>query len=312
MNKKKWGPIYWYIIHTVSASLIENNNNIENNNKIENNNNIENIKKFYILLPHILPCSICSLHTVSYIKKDSPLLCNNKVSLLRWTLRFHNDTNTILSKKTYIYNILIKYSNFLNHKKLFYFIDILNELKDILTENYRNVYYKEVINLLQKILPCTVCCNNMKLIKNNIYDNFLNLMYSHFPNNNSKQVYKYTGFKCNKYLLDISTLITSKYIEKGSVLYKYFPVSSHSSYYINFIATFECPNIQIYAILNNKLILLLIKNNKYNRYKLDSGKLEKIILTINNIREGLICFTILFNDNCNNFCLDKININNML
>ena len=51
MDKNIWGHVYWHFIHKDALNI--------NDNKI-----LSNVKKFYLLLPYIFPCSMCANNTL--------------------------------------------------------------------------------------------------------------------------------------------------------------------------------------------------------------------------------------------------------
>lgn len=251
MDKKEWGPIFWYIIHKFSENIT--------------NENINKIKRFYLILPYILPCNICSNHTVEYLKKDNPNICYTSSDLLRWTFRFHNNTNILLGKKTEYYSILQKYKKKLDHKITYKFINILNKLLKVSYNILYKKYYEEMIDLLQYILPCNVCSENINLVKNNILykDCFYNFMYSHFPKKNSNDIYKETGIKNIGIEPQINNNIISGNIYNNFNLYKYYPVLSNQKYKLNLYIVSISKN-ELFIKYNNKTCNFTINKQKTN------------------------------------------------
>lgn len=289
MNKNIWGPIYWYIIHKIVHNFIENKT-IKNSDIL-----INKIKRFYIILPYILPCNKCSDHTIKYIEKDNPSECKNAVDLFQWTFKFHNYTNIFLKKKKYTHDILFQYDNFLNHEMLYNFLIVLEKLKIVSSNFFYINYYNETIRLLRYILPCNICSENIKLIQNNMNDkNLENLMFSHFPNEKSTNTYKYFGFKIN--------------IKNDSLLYRYIPVIPGKTYEIFILIKNEDFDVKFYVMYNNKS---LIKSD----FILLNKSLKKIKIVIPEINQnikknGLLCLKIFFNK-CKTFSLEKLCINNI-
>ena len=252
------------------------------------------------------------------------------MDILRWTFRFHNNTNILLEKKSYSYNILYQYKEFLNHKILYTFLQILETLfckSNKNKENYFNIeYYKELKNILKYIIPCDVCCENIKLLKNNI--NLKKIMYSHFPNENSSDVYKYTGLtnknNCLTLLnnkINVNNLSNAENLSSLNLkyIYKYYPILSNEVYEISIIILYDntlhsetIDNINIKFIDNNNNdVFFVIDDHKYENYTLLNKKQEKIKIIIthksNNI--SLLCLCLYSNKNTINYIVDKLLIN---
>ena len=278
MDKQVWGPIYWYVIHKAS----ENINNIVI---------LDKIKRFYLILPHILPCHICANHSSNYIKLDNPNMCQTGIELFRWTLRFHNNTNILLGKKTYYYNILQKYKRFLNHKKMHSFINILNKLLISSKDNLYKKYYNETIELLQYIFKCKVCCENLYLLKNVISPkiNLDNFMYSHFPTKNSKSVYINTGIKSKGIKLKLKNNIITGKIYNDCNIYKYYPVLPDQKYnlLLNMYSVSEnalfvtCNDKPCGFTINNKETCKLHNDINFIEIKTPPSNLSSELLKIN-------------------------------
>jgi len=301
MDKEVWGPIYWQIIHEAAVN-------------INDEKTLSNVKRFYLLLPYVLPCSMCANHTLKYIKIDDPNKYKTSMELVRWTFRFHNCTNVSLGKKTYYYDILSKYKKNPNHKNIYTFLNILNNLFEISYNVFYDIYYKKVIALLHSVLNCKVCCKNIQLLKNiYIKDNFNILMYSHFPTEKSNDIYMYTGFKYKGINLKLNDNKISGTFNDSFCFYKYYPIVTNQKYIVelNILCTVD---IKLYISFNKKPLTFVVDNKKYDKYTLNNQqiKIELLSFDISNEQFGLLKLNIFYDkrlDKINSFVLEKINVN---
>lgn len=301
MNKNVWGPIYWQIIHEAAVNIYDEKT-------------LSNVKRFYLLLPYILPCSMCANHTLKYIKVDNPNKCKTGMELFRWTFRFHNYTNVLLGKQTYYYNILSMYKKYPNHKNIYTFLNILNNLFEITYNIFYDIYYKKVITLLHFILKCKVCCKNIQLLKNiYIKDNFDILMYSHFPTEKSDDVYKYTGFKYRGIDLKLKDNKISGFFNNNFCVYKYYPIVTNQKYVIE-LDILCIVDIELCITCNEKPLTFIIDNKKYDKYILNNQQIKIEVMSSNILNEQVELLKLnIFYDKCldkiNSFVLEKINVN---
>ena len=209
MNNFKWGPFFWYFIHRIASYK---------------KNKVSDVKKFYYLLPFLIPCSECKIHTIEYYKKDNYSDCESLEDLFRWSFRFHNLINIKNNKKVHFYDILKSYYGKTDHNMIYTFVSILwiskkkckseanipHEYKseanvpqehmkyfnnkgnyntiNLIDDN--QIFYNEFFKLLPSIFPCSVCKENLLLIKNKMNGYFINLLMScHFPDNKSSVIY---------------------------------------------------------------------------------------------------------------------------
>lgn len=87
-----WGPDTWYVIHVIADSSPDNFTAKET----------EYYKQFYSSLAEVLPCPSCAVHYREFLKTDPPE-CNNRVDLLKWTVRAHNNANKNTGKSELSY-----------------------------------------------------------------------------------------------------------------------------------------------------------------------------------------------------------------
>ena len=77
-----WGPKAWDFLHTVSFAY-------PNNPSYQQRQSAMN---FFMALPDMLPCKMCGDHCRENLQKNPPRV-ENKDSISRWLVDFHNDVN---------------------------------------------------------------------------------------------------------------------------------------------------------------------------------------------------------------------------
>jgi hypothetical protein len=85
-----WGPHGWKFIHYVTLGYPENPTKSDK----------QHYESFFILLKHILPCSICANHykeTYEQMPLNDTIL-NNRELLIRWGIDLHNVVNKMKNK----------------------------------------------------------------------------------------------------------------------------------------------------------------------------------------------------------------------
>ena len=90
-----WGPVVWHALHYITLGYPTN----------PSNDNKEKYKLFFTLLSDVLPCSICAEHFAENLK-NMPLsddVLNNKESLIKWLIEFHNVVNEKNNKPIILY-----------------------------------------------------------------------------------------------------------------------------------------------------------------------------------------------------------------
>ena len=90
MTPGEWGPFIWHLIHNI-AFLIPSDEYFINYKQYYIN--------FFYCLKKIIPCPICRNHYNKLIDRNSPMKCNNKQSLIQWTIDIHNNVNSRLGKQ---------------------------------------------------------------------------------------------------------------------------------------------------------------------------------------------------------------------
>jgi len=95
-----WGPHGWKFLHFVALGYPK---------KPTNEDKI-NYKTFFMLIPTILPCSICSNHYIENLKQY-PItddILEDKIKLFNWTVNMHNKVNILNGKQTVDYDTALK------------------------------------------------------------------------------------------------------------------------------------------------------------------------------------------------------------
>ncbi len=95
-----WGPYGWKFIHFVALGYPKNPTEED---KL-------NYKTFFMLIPSILPCSICSAHFADNLLKY-PItddILTDRIKLFNWSVDMHNEVNIINEKKRIDYDTALK------------------------------------------------------------------------------------------------------------------------------------------------------------------------------------------------------------
>ena len=85
-----WGPVVWHALHYITLGYPTN----------PSEDNKQKYKQFFTLLYDVLPCSICAHHFSENLIK-MPLtdqVLQNKESLIKWLIDFHNVVNEMNKK----------------------------------------------------------------------------------------------------------------------------------------------------------------------------------------------------------------------
>ena len=88
ISPKIWGPKAWEFLHAISFGYSDNPSETEK----------ENMLKFFMSLPYTLPCNICAGHCKKNLETNPPRV-DNKDSLSRWLVDFHNNVNDQTNKE---------------------------------------------------------------------------------------------------------------------------------------------------------------------------------------------------------------------
>ena len=115
-----WGPHGWKFLHFVALGYPKNPTEED---KI-------NYKTFFMLVPSILPCSICSSHFAENLKKHpiTDEILKDRIKLFNWSVDMHNEVNIINGKETVDYDSALKL--------------IINNFKDTHVEDHQITHKK--------------------------------------------------------------------------------------------------------------------------------------------------------------------------
>ena len=89
MKPGQWGPLIWYLIHSIAFAIDDDDYFIKNRGLYF---------KFYSTLQKIIPCPICRNHFNNIMKRKDINNCNTKASMIDWTISKHNIVNKKLKK----------------------------------------------------------------------------------------------------------------------------------------------------------------------------------------------------------------------
>lgn len=141
MKPREWGPNIWYLLHTITYNIPDDNYFIK-------------YSSYYVMffnsLKQILPCPICRGHLKQLMNKNDINNCKTKNDLIEWCINRHNDVNKKLSKTTLNRN---------NIDNLYKTIDIKRVIKaiDLLVFNFQYRFpinhYKDFFNSLRVVFP---------------------------------------------------------------------------------------------------------------------------------------------------------------
>ena len=87
MDTRFWGPSGWRLLHMIVATPLKNRNELT-------------IKRFFELLPYVLPCKFCRHSLSSYYEKRP--IPGKFADLEKWLYHIHNDVNDKLRSQNLI------------------------------------------------------------------------------------------------------------------------------------------------------------------------------------------------------------------
>jgi hypothetical protein len=133
-----WGPVIWHALHYITLGYP--NNPTEDNKK--------KYKQFFTLLSDTIPCSICANHyseNLLIMPLDDKVL-ENKESLIKWLIDFHNVVNEKNNKPIIKYEDarkMIEKNKDCNHNIIHIPapIEPTNIKKVDSSKNFFNIYY---------------------------------------------------------------------------------------------------------------------------------------------------------------------------
>ena len=96
-DRNEWGPKLWDILHTFSYNYSDTPTYDEQ----------LNARHFFTSICSLLPCDYCKNHCKDFVYSNPPIV-DNRNSLIKWGLLFHNSVNIRLHKKTWLRDDLDK------------------------------------------------------------------------------------------------------------------------------------------------------------------------------------------------------------
>jgi hypothetical protein len=88
METNYWGPGMWNALHSITFDFPENATEQDR----------QNYRIFFHSLKYVLPCASCREHYKQGIENDMPIELDNRDSISRWLVNFHNSVNKRLGK----------------------------------------------------------------------------------------------------------------------------------------------------------------------------------------------------------------------
>ena len=98
MSIQEWGPITWYLFHTLAEKIKDEYFEIE----------LPNILNNIRIICNILPCPECKEHALYYLKTANVNKIKTKDQLKLFLLYFHNEVNARNNKKLFTFEELNK------------------------------------------------------------------------------------------------------------------------------------------------------------------------------------------------------------
>ncbi len=132
-----WGPVIWHALHYITLGYPTQ----------PTDDNKRKYKEFFTLLSDVLPCSICANHFSENLVKmplDDKVL-ENKESLIKWLIDFHNVVNEKNKKPIIKYEVarkMIEENTECKHNIIHMpapKVDNIKKVKD--NKNVFNIYY---------------------------------------------------------------------------------------------------------------------------------------------------------------------------
>ena len=93
-----WGPCAWRFLHVVAAGMPEKLNEQEQNNA----------RKFFEILPFLLPCEKCRIHLQEHFSKQFPSVKTRR-EIVQSIFNLHNEVNLSVGKERYNGDLLASF-----------------------------------------------------------------------------------------------------------------------------------------------------------------------------------------------------------
>jgi len=190
MDKNKWGPYAWHLLHRVSIQ----------NKEIINNSKIIYYETFFKTFLYILPCELCKDHYSDVINFINPINISkiNRKYIIKWANKTHNIINEFIDKPQFNIKDTILYHNKTNNEIIFTFLNgVYENLENISIEEFDNIY--TFLICLSKLYPDNnIRINLRNIISNNDFKNIktTNQLKGWYINN--KELWQLTNIQINK------------------------------------------------------------------------------------------------------------------
>lgn len=185
MDKNKWGPYAWHLLHRIS---IQNKNIIKEKYKIYYYNLFKSFS-------YILPCELCRDHYYDIINYINPLELEkiNRKYIIIWLNKTHNIINDFINKPQYKIIDTLKYHEITNNKQIFIFLNgVYENISNLSIIDYDNIY--NFFKCLSILYPDKVIRNELrKIIKTEEFKNLktTNELKNWYKKNRCKWQVKY-------------------------------------------------------------------------------------------------------------------------
>jgi hypothetical protein len=114
ISPRLWGESFWKMMHFVTLSYPDSNQNISEQDKTH-------VKDFFLSVKNVLPCENCRLHFEQNLEKF-PLndnILSSKDNLIKWLVDIHNEVNIRTGKSTMtVSQVMKKYTEIPEDKEI--------------------------------------------------------------------------------------------------------------------------------------------------------------------------------------------------
>lgn len=116
-TKAVWGPSVWYLFHTLSCKVKE-----EQFIYIK-----DDLLTFIYSICASLPCPECAEHSTGELKKLNKSTIRNKDDFKKMLFQFHNHVNIRTKKPLFKYEDLeVKYNNAITKNVVYHFLEVMS------------------------------------------------------------------------------------------------------------------------------------------------------------------------------------------
>lgn len=142
--RKYWGPLYWYMLHTVANNFPQN----------PTSSDAALYNAFLFLFISLIPCSICKTHFTQLVK-EFPINISHTQGLKKWAFDAHNMVNKKNKKKLFTMQEYETAYKTIDHVKIARFV--LYVTKQVYERQMESHLLANLIVLLRSIHPCFKC-----------------------------------------------------------------------------------------------------------------------------------------------------------